>query len=96
MFKQNCTVNFLSPIHCASINPNTELLNYIIKQVSELSVGDSQNRKPIHYAATLESSKNFELLVKNGADILDMDKKKMTCLMIACIHGRVNIIKSIL
>lgn len=53
MLKQNCTENFCSPIQCAVINPNHELLSYILKHISEFNVGDSLGRKPIHYAAAL-------------------------------------------
>ena len=53
MLKQNCTANFCSPIHCAVINQNTDLLAYILKHISEFNVGDSLCRKPVHYAAVL-------------------------------------------
>ena len=97
MLKQNCTTNFCSPIHCAVINPNTELLSYILKHISEFNVGDSLNRKPIHYAATLESTKAMEVLYKhNSEQLTQMDKKKMTPLMVAAQFGRYNAIKFIL
>ena len=96
MLKQNGTNNFLSPIHCAAVNPNSEFLHYILKHISDFNVGDSLNRKPIHYAATLENTKNLDLLLKHGADLMDLDKKKMTPLMIAAIYGRYNAIKLIL
>ena len=38
----------------------------------------------------------MELLLKYGADLMDLDKKKMTPLMVAALHGRYNAIKSIL
>lgn len=57
MLKQSYTANFCSPIHCAIINSNTELLTFILKHISDCSVGDSCNRKPIHYAAVLETPK---------------------------------------
>jgi ankyrin repeat protein len=53
MLKQNCTTNFCSPIHCAVVNSNLELLSYILKHISDFNVGDSLGRKPIHYAAAL-------------------------------------------
>ena len=57
MLKQSYTTNFCSPIHCATINSNTDLLVFILKHISDFEVGDSLNRKPIHYAAVLDSSK---------------------------------------
>lgn len=60
ILKQNYTANFCSPIHCAVINSNTEMLTYILKHISgEFNVGDSMNRKPIHLAATLDQSKTL-------------------------------------
>lgn len=57
MLKQSYTSNFCSPIHCAIVNSNIDLLSYILKHISDFNVGDSYNRKPIHYAAVLENSK---------------------------------------
>ena len=67
MLKQCYTANFCSPIHCAVINSNTDLLAFILKHISGFSVGDSLNRKPIHYAAALPHPKALELLLKHGA-----------------------------
>lgn len=53
ILKQSYTSNFCSPIHTATINSNIELLTYILKHISDFNVGDSQNRKPVHYAAVL-------------------------------------------
>jgi hypothetical protein len=53
MLKQCYTANFCSPIHCAAVSSNTDLLAYILKHISDCSVGDSLGRKPIHYAAVL-------------------------------------------
>ena len=96
MLKQCYTANFCSPIHCAVINSNIELLSFILKHISGFSVGDSLNRKPIHYAATLASTKALELLLKNGAEPLDMDKRKTTPLMLAAKHGRVGNVRMLL
>jgi ankyrin repeat protein len=96
MIKQSYTANFCSPIHCASINSNTELLAYILKHISDLSIGDSLGRKPIHYAAVLESTKQLEMLVKAGADLKELDKKKCTPLMLAAKFGRQKNVKYIL
>lgn len=97
MLKQNCTTNFCSPIHCAVINPNTDLLHYILKHISEFNVGDSLGRKPIHYAAVLESTRAIEILHKhNSEQLTQMDKKKITPLMLAAQFGRYNILKFLL
>lgn len=60
-------------------------------------MGDSLNRKPVHYAATLESPKAIEILHKhNSEQLTQMDKKKVTPLMVAAQHGRYSVIKFIL
>lgn len=97
MLKQNCTSNFCSPIHCAVINQNHELLLYILKHISEFNVGDSLNRKPIHYASVLETTKAIEIISKYSFDQLTvMDKKKMTPLILAAQYGRYSIVKFLL
>lgn len=45
-------------------------------------------RKPIHYAAAAEKPVNLDILCRFGADIRDLDKLKMSPLMIACYYGR--------
>lgn len=44
--------------------------------------------KPVHYAAAAQTKKNLEVLFKHGSDLKDMDKMKMTPLMVAAYHGR--------
>lgn len=54
------------------------------------------NRKPVHYAAVLETPKALEMLLKYGADLRDIDKRKMTPLMLSAKYGRHKVIKYIL
>ena len=96
MLKQSYTVNFCSPIHCAAINSNTDLLSFILKHTSDTNVGDSCGRKPIHYAAVLENTKPLEILIRAGADLKEMDKRKCTPLMLAAKYGRCKTLKLIL
>jgi len=78
------------------INSNTELLTYILKHITDFNVGDSLSRRPIHYAVMIDNTKNLELLVKHGADLKDIDKKKVTTLMLAAKTGNYKNIKFIL
>lgn len=96
MLKQNYTENFCSPIHCAIINSNTDLLTYILKHITDFNVGDSQCRRPIHYAVMVDNVKNLQMMVKYGADLKDIDKKKITTLMLAAKKGHYKNIKFIL
>ena len=96
ILKQNFCSNFCSPIHCAAINPNTQLLEYLLTNIPDYNVGDSQNMKPVHYAAAALTKSNLEILLKHGSDLNDMDKQKMTPLMVAAYHGRVENVEFIL
>lgn len=44
----------------------------------------------------MDNIKNLELLVKHGADLKDIDKKKITTLMLAAKSGNYKNIKFIL
>ena len=58
---------------------------------------DLDNRKVIHYAAVCSSPEPLKLLiVHDGVNILDIEKKKMNCLHLAAIAGRSDNVKVIL
>jgi len=44
-------------------------------------------RKPIHYAALANTCDNLAILLKNGAELRDSDRRRMTPLMLACAGG---------
>lgn len=71
-------------------------MTYILKHITDFNVGDNQSRRPIHYAAMVDNTKNLELLMKYGADLKEIDKKKVTTLMLACKIGHYKNIKFIL
>ena len=60
----------------------------MIKNTTNYNVSDSILRKPIHYAAAAENSTDLDVLCRYGADVRDLDKFKMSPLLIACYHGR--------
>lgn len=41
----------ITPVHCAAINPNGDILKYMLEVSGDLFVNDADMRKPIHYAA---------------------------------------------
>jgi len=71
-------------------------LTYILKHITDFNVGDSLYRRPIHYAAMVDNPKNLEILIKYGADLKDIDKKKVTTLMLAAKTGNCKNVKFIL
>jgi len=54
---------------------------------SDLNVIDTEMRRPLHYAAACETSDNLKLLLDKGANITDIDMRKVTCL-IAAVRAR--------
>ena len=65
--------NDLTPLHCACVNPNPEVLRAFLKINSDVNMVDKQMRKLIHYAAACENPLNLEILVEHGANLQDLD-----------------------
>ncbi|KAJ3035201.1 hypothetical protein HDV00_004270, partial [Rhizophlyctis rosea] len=42
---------YLTPVHCASINPNVEVLKLLIEKGGDLTLSDESGRLPVHFAA---------------------------------------------
>ena len=72
------------------------MLDYLLSNIPDYNVGDSLNRKPVHYASAAVDSRNLQTLVKHGSDLKDMDKTKMTPLMVAAYYGRSQCLEYIL
>ena len=96
MTKQAVGVGNYSPIMCACINPNVEVLSYMIDEKPEFNSKDTQGRKPVHYAACCSSADNIKLLIKHGVDTRDIDLFKKTPLMYACEAGRHEVVEVLL
>ena len=97
IIKQNEGNNYCSPIHCAAINPNPEFLKKLLSIFTDIiDVEDSHQKKPIHYASVFENTANLITLVENGADLRDVDRRKMTSLMLACEEGITSNVEYIL
>jgi ankyrin repeat protein len=79
----------VTPIHCACINPNTEILQHFLQVSMEYQCVDDKMRKLVHYAACSSSVENLKVLVKNFVDTRDHDVLKTSPLSYACMAGRV-------
>jgi ankyrin repeat protein len=64
--------------------------------VPDTSVADDDQRKLIHYAAAAKSTEPMKFLLKNGANLEDVDSAGVTPLMLACQHGRVDNVRFII
>lgn len=80
--------NFVTPMHCAAINPNPKILETIFATEPNYSIADDLLRKPIHYAAACEGDGPLKMLMEKGADSREVDQQKNSPLMIAAEAGR--------
>ena len=86
----------ITPLHCACINPNPNVLRYFLKIGDDVGVYDEMLRKPVHFAACSPSTGNLKVLIEKGCDLRDSDKIRKTPLMYAAEHGRLDNVKLII
>lgn len=101
-FKKTSTIKktlgkaIVTPIHCAAINPNPEILKSLLESSQEFSVPDEKLRKPVHYAAVCEEDGPLRYLIDCGVDTREGDQTKTTPLMLAAQYGRLANVKCLL
>lgn len=83
----------VTPMHTACLNPSTKALNEIYSACPDLHLSDSQQRKPVHFAAVCETTAPLKFLVSKGAYLEDVNKEGVTPMTMACIAGRANNVK---
>jgi ankyrin repeat protein/predicted DNA-binding WGR domain protein len=86
----------LTPIHCACMNPNSEILKHILELNPEYQVIDSEMRKLSHYAACCKSAEPLKYLASQNVDTRDHDNMKTTPLMYAAKAGNADVVKFLL
>ena len=89
-------INNLSPIHCACLNPNSDVLKHLLTINPEYQNLDTNMRKPVHYAACCESDAPLRYLVSLNIDTRDHDNMRKSPLMYACMEGKVETAKFLL
>ena len=94
--KKTLGKHIVTPIHCAAINPNTEILKSLLESSQEFSVPDEKLRKPVHYAAVCQSDGPLRHLISCGVDTREGDQTKTTPLMLACQFGRTKNVECLL
>jgi ankyrin repeat protein len=75
-------------MHFACINPNSEILTQVLAVNDDINMLDTEMRRPIHYAACCETTENLKILIAKGANVMDVDCRKVTCLHAAVMAGR--------
>jgi ankyrin repeat protein len=86
----------ITPIHCACLNPNSEVLKHILSVNPEYQSLDIQMRKPVHYAACCRSPEPLKFLVSQNVDTREHDNMRTTPLMYAARAGQVENVKFLL
>lgn len=81
--KQSKFHQMLSPLHCACINPNLDILKSLMKMCPIFSLPDKNRRNLVHYAAANHNSDILRFLLKNGCEANELDTWRKTPLMIA-------------
>ena len=77
-----------TPVHLACINPNSKILEELIKNGGEIEFQDNIGRKPIHYSAVCKRTGPLQLLIKQKYNVNDRKKSGLTPLIHACRAGR--------
>ena len=84
--------NYLvAPLHVACINPATDHLVSLLASCDDLTYGDIEGRRVVHYAAACISSNPIKVLIDRGCSINETDKNKTTPLMISAIYNRAEV-----
>ena len=91
--KASCTkkafaISNISPIHCACLNPNADILAHLLAVNPEFTNMDDSLRKPVHYAACCESPEPLKFLASQNIDTREHDNMRTTPLMYAARAGR--------
>jgi ankyrin repeat protein/predicted DNA-binding WGR domain protein len=99
--KASCTkkafaINNISPIHCACLNPNADILAHLLSVNPEFTNMDDSLRKPVHYAACCESPEPLKYLATQNIDTREHDNMRTTPLMYAARAGRAENVRFLL
>ena len=83
----------ITPLHCAAINPNAEILEALLAISPDYYSPDDKMRKLIHYAACCEGPGPLKVLIAAGAIPNEKDSTGLTPLMYAAYYGRAKNVK---
>lgn len=79
--------DFITPIHCACINPSVKYLKTLLSITQDFNVSDKRGRKPVHFAAVCEEPTPLEYLISRVSPY-ELDSEGSTPLHYACLAGR--------
>ena len=79
--------DFITPIHCACINPNVKYLKTLLSITQDFDIQDKKQRRPVHYAAVCQDSTPLEYLITRVSPY-QIDADGNTPLHYACMANR--------
>ena len=79
--------DLVTPIHCASINPNVKYLKTLLSITQDFNIADKKGRKPVHFAAVCEGPSPLEYLISRVSPY-ELDHMGNTPLHYACLANR--------
>lgn len=75
----------MTPLHCATISGNSELVDLLIDNNADVAAEDAQGLRPLHFAALWGAPSQFERLSKSPAKIDIRDNEGRTPLHFAAL-----------
>ena len=89
-------IDNITPLHCACLNPNGEILKHLLNLNPEYHLIDNQMRKLVHYAACCKSIEPLKVLCEFNLDTREGDAQKLSPLMYACKYGSLSVVQFLL
>ncbi|KAI9276495.1 ankyrin repeat-containing domain protein [Umbelopsis sp. AD052] len=96
---KKATENYqITPVECAAIHPQRKYLEELFEQLDDLGQGhtDGLSRTVAHFAAASETSDCLEYLISKGFNCMQLDKNKISPLLLASKYGRAHNVKLLL
>ncbi len=88
--------NNISPLHCACLNPNGEVIKFLLGINPEYQNIDNEMRKLVHYAACCETDGPLQALIQQNVDTRELDQLRRSPLMYAARYGKASCVKALL
>lgn len=88
----------LTPVECAAIHPKSRYLEELFEQLDDIGQGhmDGLGRTVAHFAAASETTACLDYLLSKGFNCMQLDKQKMTPLLLAAKYGRAHNVELLL
>ncbi|KAL5502789.1 hypothetical protein EMCRGX_G009613 [Ephydatia muelleri] len=85
-----------TPLHCAAISENAEVVNALLKAGSKVDEKDETEKTPLHCAAISGNAEVVNALLKAGSKVDEKDETEKTPLHCAAISGNAEVVNALL